>query len=389
MMALSLAPMPTVGCIQAAAMQRSTFRQDRGEMNTQLEFLLLMMHPGCPYLTSMNIRARRSGSRPSALPVRLPAARRHIVRPAAALDAATVEQAAFLSQQLYSFCSTLTGFAAVTSVAYGLSHLLKQRSQLAAAVAPAAAPAAASAAAHKTIAVEAPAAAEESAVAYATTIAVASPLSDMADIRAELQQAADAAVAAIASEAAAEPAPRPAAPLAAAQPAAPTKAGSEQRLTAEDATRQVQEWIAAWGGDSEEQAAQDVPSPAAPAPVAASASAPIVTDVTPATAAAVLDAMTANAPVGITAIEAPAAAEAPAAEEAVPVLAAAGAAPAPTADEEDAVAEADRAYRERIAAALADSPALSPAKAKASEAVEALQTKVGAGHGGTRVRLWS
>ena len=295
-------------------------------------------------------------------------------------DAAAVEQTLFVSQQLYSFCSTLTGFVAVASTAHCLAQLLKSNKLLAqssTALADTAAPAPAL----ETISFDASAMAvdivKDAVATPPAAAAMPTPLSDIDDIRAELQRAAEAAVAAIASEAAAPSARRPVAPAAAADPV-PTKAGSEQKLTAEDATRQVQEWIAAWGSKSEgaEDADEGSLPPVPASVIAASAAAPVMTDVTPATAAAVLNAMTANVPVGLTA-ETPVATDAPvaAAEEAVLVLAAAGA-QAPVADyQEDAAAAADRAYRERIAAALTDSPAATVGAKARTSVVEVLQSK--------------
>ena len=165
------------------------------------------------------------------------AARPRQARTAAVLsDPATAATTIAVADQVFSFISTLTGFAAVTLSAQALS--VTQGTVLATATtASDASPATAASAVGPAAEAAAPAAAAAPpAQAAAAAVSVA-----VDDIRAELQEAAAAAVAAIQTEAAAAPAPRPAPAKAAS--AAPAASG----LTADEATRQVQEWITAWG----------------------------------------------------------------------------------------------------------------------------------------------
>ncbi|KAL4457624.1 hypothetical protein ABPG75_012489 [Micractinium tetrahymenae] len=172
----------------------------------------------------------------------------------------------------------------------------------------------------------------------------------LGDIKAQLRAAADAAVAAVKSAAAAD-GPAPAPRRAAQADGAPNGAAVRPGMTVEEATKQVREWIEAWQGSGEAE-----PAPAAPVEVpAGGAPTTRVTEPSmPPTAAVVLSAMTADAPVANTPVDAAPAAAAQGMEqqqegeqELEPVLAAvaAPAAPASPAEPEAGAADKEAAYK--------------------------------------------
>ncbi|KAL4421700.1 hypothetical protein ABPG77_010644 [Micractinium sp. CCAP 211/92] len=170
----------------------------------------------------------------------------------------------------------------------------------------------------------------------------------LSDIKAQLRAAADAAVAAVKSAAAAD-GPAPAQRRAAQTEGAPNGAAVRPGMTVEEASKQVKEWIEAWRGSA---ATDAEPAPAAPVEVPSGAPTTRVAEPTlHPSAAAVLSAMTADAPVANTPMDAtPAAAiesqqqQEEGREEPEPVLAAV-AAPAAPADTEPSAAEKEVAYK--------------------------------------------
>lgn len=285
-------------------------------------------------------------------PARLARLARRPLAPVAALDPSL----AFVAYNVQEFGLTLMGAGVVSAFAAGTAHMLRNAAgaTTAAPHAPAAAPVEAAAPVAKPA--PAPVAEQQATPAPAATL-------ELADIKSELQQAAAAAVAAVKSAAAEPAAPAPA--KAAAAPA-PNGAAVKPGLTVEEATQvgaprehhgprrrtgrrrvsllaahpalltltfplprplpsppppqQVKDWIAAWRGEGE-GAAADAPQAGAAEPPTTRVTEPSM----PASAAALLSQMTADAPVAATPVgqEAPAATAATGAEE--PVLAGAAA----------------------------------------------------------------
>lgn len=324
-----------------------------------------------------------------ARPARLPARRRTLAAPVAALDPA------FVTYQLQEFALTLTGMGAVACIAQGTAEAIKAATaaytvtaaaaepDAVAAPSPAAAPAASALVAGSLAQIlrEKNAALLEAAAAAPATL-------ELGDIKVQLQQAAAAAVAAVKSTADAVPAP------AAPRPAPAVEANGDAvkpGMTVEEATKQVKDWIAAWSSEGEEAQPAEAFQLADGALPTSAAAAPTTTRVTepsmPASAAAVLSALTADAPVAATAVgHAAAAVEddddfSVGEQEQVLVGAAAPAPLAPAGSEQPSAEERESAYRQRISTVMADSKlgygaTIAQQQAKAERVARALRKRV-------------
>ncbi|PRW55980.1 hypothetical protein C2E21_5123 [Chlorella sorokiniana] len=310
---------------------------------------------------------------------------RRSVAPVAALDPSAVEAL----YQVQEFGLTIMGVGIVSTFAAGMAQTLRRAAATytttaaatVAAEAPAAAPVAAAAPA--TALEQQPAAPVQKAAPVAAPAPVA-PVLELSDIKSELQQAAAAAVAAVKSAAAAEPAP-PAKPAAVAPAPAANGAAVKPGLTVEEATQQVKDWISAWQTSSESKPAESLEFPAREAAPTTRVTEPSL----PSSAAAVLNAMTADAPVGATPVgeEGPASQGPPTEEKELTAVAAAAAPAEPAAD--GGAAEKEAEYKARISAVMADAKQQQAAKAqRVADQMRKRVVEMGVGYQAKIDSLW-
>jgi hypothetical protein len=390
------------------------------------------------------VRTNPATLRPSTCrPARLPARRRTLAAPVAALDPA------FVTYQLQEFALTLTGMGVVACMAQGTTEAIKAASAAytvtAAAAEPDAVAASAAAAAPAASALVAGSLAQNLREKNAALLeaAAAAPASlELGDIKVQLQQAAAAAVAAVKSTADAVPAPATPRPAPAVPAVEANGDAVKPGMTVEEATKvggrgflcsaaafqggyvgwpppclaatcfarapslthktpslpslpfvlsstlqQVKDWIAAWSSEGEEaQPAEAFQLADGPLPTSAAA-APTTTRVTepsmPASAAAVLSALTADAPVAATAVGQAAAAVEDDDDFSVgeQVLVGAPAPLAPAGGDQVSAEERESAYRQRISTVMADSKlaygtTIAQQQAKAERVARALRKRV-------------
>lgn len=344
--------------------------------------------------TAQGVHAPAQGARKPARLARstlAPRPARRTAAPVTALDPSAVDAL----YQVQEFGLTIMGVGIVSTFAAGMAHTLRRATATytataattIAAEAPAAVPAAAAAPVEQLAAAAEEQPAPVAAAAAAAPAAPAAPVLELADIKSELQQAAAAAVAAVKSAAAAEPAP-PAKPAAAAAPApAASGAAVKPGLTVEEATQQVKDWISAWQSGGEGKPVESLEFPARDAAPTTRVTEPSL----PPSAAEVLSAMTADAPVGATPVreDGPGSQAPPAEEKEVAAVAAAAAPVEPPGDASAAEKQAE--YNARISAVRAEAKQLQEAKAQrvASEMRKPERlVEIGAGYEAKIKSLW-
>ncbi|KAI3436604.1 hypothetical protein D9Q98_006021 [Chlorella vulgaris] len=257
----------------------------------------------------------KPASRPQRMPTAVaPPRRRLLASPPTAIDPASL----FVAYQAQQFGLTLVGIGAVAALA-AAAHLARQRDNSQAYATAAAGPTAAVPAAAAstrdapaadllvaTMVASQHAAAAPAAVLAAPAVAVPAPVPvgaslSLGDLRAELQQAAAAAVQAVKTAAEGSPAKAPSR-ASAAQGATPNGSAVMPGMTVQEATRQVQDWISAWRTDEEGEGQDAVQRGAADGASHHTTSAPAhsAPSMPSTSASAVLAEMTADAPVAAT-----------------------------------------------------------------------------------------